>query len=357
MQRRLKRSVGSALLLVQLLALMLSSSPASATKFAGAFMSDGGGARALGMGSAFVAVADDASTTFFNPAGIVDAPRPELLLMHSERFGDLVDRDFLSYVHPLSGDGWQDGAFAVTVMHLAVDDIPITSQLSDLLDDDRNGIIDDDEVLDLLDPAIYDQIQYETDRELALLMSYGRRAGAWQIGGNLKLIRQSVADFSSFGVGIDIGLLRRDWVGHLDVGLKLQDVTQTYLSWDTGRNETIAPVVVPGISYDWLFPSLHLGLLASGAAEFHFDNRGGEVDQFEMGSTTANLFMGIEATLAQRAQLRFGSKGNTDGSFQSRNLTWGLGLAFDSFRVDYAYAGDVLEIDENTHRISLGVSF
>lgn len=353
MHRHLLRSVTAALLLAG----VFWGHPAGATKFAGAFMADGGGARALGMGSAFVAVADDASATFFNPAGLVDAKRPEFLIMHSERFGDLVDRDFLSYVHPLSGDGWLGGAFAVSVIHLAVDDIPITSQLSELLDDDGNGIVDDDEVLDLLDPAIYDQIQYETDRELALMLSYARRAGAWQWGGNLKFIRQSVADFSSFGVGIDLGVLRRDWIGRLDVGLKLQDATQTYLSWDTGRNETIAPVVVPGISYDWSFESLHLGLLASGAFEMHFDDRTGDVDQFEMGGTTANLHMGIEATLAQRAQLRFGSRGNTDGSFKAQNLTWGLGLGFNHFRVDYAYAGDVLEIDENTHRISLGVSF
>lgn len=330
---------------------------AEATKFAGAFMADGGGARALGMGSAFVAVADDPSAAFFNPAGLVDAQRPELMVMHSERFGDLVDRDYVSYVHPLSGEGWSGGAFAVSVIHLAVDDIPITSQLKGVLDTDGSGVVEDDEVLGLLDPAIYDQIQYETDRELALMLSYARRAGSWQWGGNLKFVRQGVADFSSFGIGVDLGLLRRDWIGRLDFGVKLQDATQTYLSWDTGRNETISPVLVPGLSYDWLFESLQLSLTASGAFEMHFDNRTGDVDEFEFGSTTANLMLGIEAMLARRAQIRFGTRGNSVGSFQARNLTWGLGLVFNRFRVDYAYAGDILEIDENTHRISLGLYF
>ena len=113
-----------------LIGALLWSAPASATKYAGAFMEDGGGARALGMGSAFVAVADDASAAFFNPAGIVDAQRVELMLMHSERFGDLVDRDYFSYVQPLRGEGWAGGAFAISLIHLAVDDIPITSQRS-----------------------------------------------------------------------------------------------------------------------------------------------------------------------------------------------------------------------------------
>ena len=191
--------------------------PAAATKFAGAFMADGGGARALGMGSAFVAVADDPSAAFFNPAGLGDAPDPELLLMHSERFGDLVNRDYASYVHPLAGDGWSGGAFAISLIHLAVNDIPITSQLSASLDTDGSGVVEDDEVLGLLDPAIYDQIRYETDRELALLLSYARRAGAWQWGGNLQFIRQSAADFSSFGVGLDLWRLRLDWLGRPDV--------------------------------------------------------------------------------------------------------------------------------------------
>ena len=166
----------------------------------------------------------------------------------------------------LSQDPHRRQELGISVIHLAVDDIPITAGLADQLDTDGSGVVEDDEVLGLLDPAIYDQIQYETDRELALLLSYGRRAGAWQWGGNLKFIRQAVADYSSFGVGIDLGVLRRDWVGRLDFGVKLQDATKTYLSWDTGRNETIAPVLVPGISYDWLFESLHLGLL--GAAAF-----------------------------------------------------------------------------------------
>ena len=51
----------------------LCAGPAAATKYAGAFMENGGGARALGMGGAFTAVADDPSTTFWNPAGLGQA--------------------------------------------------------------------------------------------------------------------------------------------------------------------------------------------------------------------------------------------------------------------------------------------
>jgi len=83
-------------------ALMALAGNAGATKYAGAFMENGGGARALGMGGAFTAVADDPSTTFWNPAGLASAEKREILLMHSERFGDLIDRDFAVYSQPVN---------------------------------------------------------------------------------------------------------------------------------------------------------------------------------------------------------------------------------------------------------------
>lgn len=342
------------------LCLLLLAPNASATKFAGAFMADGGGARALGMGSAFVAVADDASATFWNPAGLVDLPSRQLLAMHSERFGDLVDRDFLSYVQPLRGErgSWRDGAFGVSVIHLAVDDIPFTDHID--LDLDGDGTVSDLEALELLNPLYFDQIRYETDRELALMFSYARRHGPWQFGGNVKVIRQGIGDYSSFGLGVDLGALRRDWWRRLDVGLKLQDATSTYLGWDTGRNETIAPVLVPGAAYDWDFERLRTQLTAAGAFEMHFDGRTNQVDQFGYQSwggifedVTANLFLGIEATLSRRAHLRLGSH----GGFDAKDLTYGVGLELGRLRIDYAHAGDTLDIDRSTHRVSLGVDF
>ena len=335
---------------------------AEATKFAGAFMADGGGARAMGMGSAFVAVADDASATFWNPAGLLDLSERQLLLMHSERFGDLIDRDFAAYSQPLEVDaqGRVQSAFAVSAIHLALDDIPFTDGLVDQLDADGNGELDANEAAQILDPVYFDQITYETDRELALMVSYARRFDAWQLAGNVKFIRQTVGDFSSWGLGVDLGALRRDWWRRLDVGVKLQDATSTYLSWDTGRNETIAPVLVPGVSYDWSFPEWKFQIEAAGAMEFHFDGRGNTVDQFgyqEWGGffedVSSNLFLGLETSFSERAHLRFGSH----GGFDAEDLTFGAGIELGRFRVDYARAGDVLDIDETTHRVSIGADF
>jgi len=342
---------------------------ARADKYAGEFMADGGGARALGMGSAFVAVADDASATFWNPAGLLSVESRQILAMHSERFGDLVDRDFVSYVHPLAPRNGQRAALGLAVIRLGVDDIAFTDHLTPLLDANNDGTVDDTELLEIVRPDIQSQIRYESDQEWAFLGTYARDLGDWQLGLNAKFIVQSVGSYSSWGLGLDLGVLRRDWWRDLDVGVKLQDATSTYLSWSTGRNETIAPVLTPGVAYQWSFPDLSLDLTAAGALEMHFDNRGrrdgdnpgeGGVDQFGYQAfggffedMSSNAFLGIEATLSRRAHLRLGSH----GGFESEYLTYGVGFVLGQLGVDYALAGDVLEIDERTHRVSLHYNF
>ncbi|HOH08005.1 MAG TPA: UPF0164 family protein, partial [bacterium] len=47
------------------------------------FLSIGVGARATGMGGAFVGTADDASALYWNPAGIARSGDIQLLLMHT----------------------------------------------------------------------------------------------------------------------------------------------------------------------------------------------------------------------------------------------------------------------------------
>jgi hypothetical protein len=64
-----------------------------------AFLQLGSGARASGMGDSFVAVADDASATYWNPAGLSALARRELMAEHTVHIQDIaVDR--LAYVHP-----------------------------------------------------------------------------------------------------------------------------------------------------------------------------------------------------------------------------------------------------------------
>jgi len=347
-----RRRIG--LLCAVLLLSCLLTMPASAAKFAGAFMENGGGARALALGGSFTSVANDASATFWNPAGLAHIPSRELMLMHSERFGDLVDRDFVSFVTPVNWSllGGESGGLGISLIRLGVDNIPFTEHLTPLLDTNGDGVVDDDEYTRILDPEIQSQIELKSDQELGLMVSYGERKGSWLLGGTLKFVRQSVGSYSSMGIGADLGALRPEIWGNLDFGLKLQDITTTYLSWSTGSNEVIYPAVVPGLSYNWLFPSAGINILAATSFECRFENRG-EADQWSTGAMSVNSHWGLEVGFSRRVFVR----GGFDSGFEAQDLTAGAGLYLHPLVIDYAYAGDVLDIDEVTHRISLSVRF
>src|SRR5258705_16849 len=82
---------------------LLAASAAHATKYAGEFLKQPVGARALGMGGAFTAVADDATAPWWNPAGMAYLPYKEVIPMHAEQFGKLVNHDYLGFVMPRGG--------------------------------------------------------------------------------------------------------------------------------------------------------------------------------------------------------------------------------------------------------------
>lgn len=71
---------------------------------AGSFLSWGAGARSLAMGKAYVALAEDASAAYWNPAGLAKLSRQEGMFLHAMLWAGTM-YDFLSYARPVTNWG------------------------------------------------------------------------------------------------------------------------------------------------------------------------------------------------------------------------------------------------------------
>jgi hypothetical protein len=298
----------------------------AADKYAGEFLTHGVGARALGMGSAFVAVADDVTAGYWNPAGVVDAEGRAIQLMHSETFGDIVNYDTGAYVHPLGADA----AIALTFVRLGIDDIPFTD-----FDEDENRIY--------YDP---DGIRLESDAESALLITYARRTSdRLRLGGNLKLIRKAVASYTCYGFGFDLGAKYDLWPGGT-LGANVQDATGTILVWDTKTQERIAPTVKIGAAQRIEIPSMDGVLTLAADGDFRFEDRQ-LADEYHAGSVSADTHYGMEFVYHDMVGVRAG--------LAMGQLTAGAGLSLGGFTVDYAFGKH--EYLDSSHRVSASYGF
>lgn len=299
----------------------------AANKYAGEFLTHGVGARALGMGSAFVAVADDVTSGYWNPAGVADAEARSVHLMHSETFGGVVTYDTGAYVHPLAADA----AVAVTFVRLAVDDIPFTG---DFVSDEER--------------IVYDEslIRWESDSEMAALITYARRPSErLRVGGNLKLIRKSIGNYSCYGLGFDLGA-KYDVTGSTTLGINLQDATTTFLVWDTKERERIMPTVKVGVAYSTPVTSMDGVVTAAADADVRFENRL-LADEYHMGSISADTHYGVEFVYRDMVGVRAG--------LAMGQLTAGAGLNLAGFTVDYAFGKH--EYLDSSHRVSASYGF
>ena len=76
------------------LALLLTGTVHAASRYAGEFLGLGAGARSAALGSAYVALADDATAGYWNAAGLSALSGRQVHLTHSEHFSGLIQRDF-----------------------------------------------------------------------------------------------------------------------------------------------------------------------------------------------------------------------------------------------------------------------
>ena len=317
--------------LIFLSSLVLLALPALASKYAGEFLNFGLGGRALGMGGAYISLADDGFASYWNPAATALSSH-QLIFNHSSNFDGLLTYDALGYSHPV-----KNGGLGMVFVRLSIKGIPYTNDA--LVDLNGNGQMDPGERLD------YGRITNIQDAESALFLNYSRmyrKDVFW--GANLKLVNKSVGSNSAWGAGLDAGILAL--LPHsLRLGLNLQDITTTYLAWDTGEKEIISPAARMGLSWNPSFAG-NKALTLSAGFDVRFEGRR-SASQYYLGNLSADSHYGLEYVLKQRLALRLGS--------DLGRLAAGAGLQLGRFAFDYAYLGS--QDLGNSTRLSASLSF
>lgn len=310
-----KSKKGSALLLFVLIAAFICLSSYSDAFAAatggqpGQFLSWGAGARSLGMGKAFFAVSDDASATYWNPAGLTQLDRRELMALHVNLFADTT-YDFISYVHPTP----KLGVFGANLTRLysgGFEKIAIT-----------------------FDPAKEDIINIETlgtfdDVRMALTTAYGKKIREnISVGISGKYVSHTIDNSSNGFITFDTTVMIENFnhrFQNMQIGLGIQNL----LSTKFGDTDDKLPLIFRGgVKQSFLRDKLIVAF---------------DIDK----SMRANLgwHIGAEYWVINFIALRVGFEGERG----IRETTAGFGVKYRDYGVDYSFALHDLGL---SHRVS-----
>ncbi len=328
-------------------------SSAQIRTYSNEFLAIGVGSRALGMGNAQVAITNDVTAAYWNPAGLNEVDKTQIGFQHAQWFAGAGNYNYGGIVIPLE-QGLRN--VGISFIRFAVDDIPNTLNLIQ-----PDGTID------------YDQIEYFSAADNAIILSYAqtfRKLEGLNVGGNVKIIRRKVGPFAnSWGFGIDLGAQYNFDFG-LKLGANLRDATTTPNSWTFNWSEqeqlilaqtgNIIPEksveltgqrLILGAAYELRFGKESIetgqkkfGLLTALDMDFTFDGRRNTLISSAL---SIDPHFGLELDYDQFIFLRAGfnniQRKLKEGSETDKQLSIqpnvGIGLKIKNFNVDYAFTG------------------
>jgi hypothetical protein len=333
-------------------------------KYSNEFLSIGVGARAHGMSGAQVALTDDITAAYWNPAGLAHIEAPmQAAAMHAEWFGGVGQYDYLGFGKSLKGA--RKAYLAFSLIRLGIDNIPYTINLVN-----ADGTIN------------YDNVTEFSAADYALFGSYARalKNPAFSVGGSVKVVRRVIGSFgSAWGFGADLGVQYRK--GNLQLGAQGRDLTTTFNAWSFNLNsrekavfdstdneipvsntEITRPRIILGGAYKFkigakttLLPAIDLEMTTDGQRNVLVSSKGINIDPR----------IGVEADYKGVVQVRAGV-----GNFQripknfnpneerlSLQPNFGIGLRLGKVQLDYALTdiGNVSAV-QYSHVFSLRLS-
>ena len=271
-------------------------------RFGGELYQDGRNARNAAMGGLSISYADGS-----NPVLLRNKKTPSIHFSHKNKFGGKAQVTILSYIYT---EKKYPIYFGLT--NRSVNNIPNTSIACNPITLDCN----------------YAGIDYFSQQEIGIQLSTIRYWGPYTLGFNIKPSFIGLAEFGKgYGISGDLAVLFQPF-DKFDVTLRMEDILWSKY-WDLGTVETIAPLIIGGIKYQ--FDRLTVGL-----------ERGSRTES----NTIKHYHVGFEYEKHEKLFFRLGTSHN-------RIITAGIGLKLQLMNFDYAYLQDT-EFKE-THVLSVGI--
>ena len=272
------------------------------------FLKLGAGSRAISMGEAYTAVANDISGTYWNPAGLVNLSATELIFTHNKWLQDITN-EFAAF-------GFRGGknVFGVSFMSNTIGGIERRVKASA-------------EPLDVLNA-----------HDIMFGFSYARGLGEdLNLGATVKYLYQKIYIESASGLAVDVGLQYKTPLLGLRTGLVLQNFG--FMSKLQEESTELPRMLRAGLAYQFPFKILSGEFLLA-------------ADWMKILESTSHLNFGFEYNFIKYFALRLGYQ----TGFEDKGIHGGFGVGFNRYRLDYAYVPFSSDLG-NSHRISFGIRF
>jgi hypothetical protein len=309
------------------------------------FLKLGVGARAMSMGAAYVALTDDGTAHYWNPAGLAAFQNVGATLMHHDWVLD-IRQEYFSLAIPAGSVG----VLGLSVNVLSMDEKEITT----VRDPDGTGL-------------------YYTVRDMALGISYARQVSdRLRIGLTGKYIGLQAHNERAQTVAVDIGSILQTGFYGLKIGMALtnfggnvkydgRDLIEKSDTDDDIDGNVLTDVRLATES--WPLPMMiRIGIageiIGSGMAPINSSSQRltYALDATHPNDAPEQVNVGLEYALWERLFLRMGYRYNYD----LEGLTFGAGLqlpipALSSAAIDFAVSP--MELFGNTTRTSVEIRF
>ncbi len=289
------------------------------------------GARAMGMGSAYVGVAQNAETVFINPAGLGEVSSLKLTSMYTSLL-DEVNYTVISGAYPISDDL---GSVGVGVISQATGSIPLYNIYGT---SEGNGS--------------YGENVFFVSQGVNLGKNLIPSAKDVYGGYTIKYITNSASgkggasDLSGSGVAADLGLLYKP-KGYMSYGLSLQNIIAGAMTYPDGEDDTIDSAMKIGAE------AALMGDASDGGALYQSDanlNLAMDCDMGIRGEVPGTLHVGVEyqpqlgANINKMLTLRAGVNQIPAPDGNLSNITLGLGFNYQGIEFNYAYSPEFTDI-------------